>query len=600
MTYTHAPLRRLNRLAIATALILSTSISVANAQDAGDPLAVYQWHLKNTGQRAIADTPLVSGNDLNVDGLYRNNIRGEGVTIGIIDNGLQIAHPDLRAHVGRIAGRNFNPNARNRNDPTPLNPTLNAHGTMVGGIAAAVGGNGIGVRGVAPSATLKGFNWLESKPTKSGSITLYASEENLSYAWWDGQESADIDVFNNSWGLSSVSPNLPVGSSTNDQLSYERAMSSTRSGRGGIYVKAAGNNFTNAATRKTAFGVLDSCSYQTKQLNVGCLPAGHDPRNNYFNTITVGAVAADGRRSSYSSTGSALWVSGFGGEGGIQKKYEPGLAPNSYDPAIITTDIAGCEDGTNINKNREDDLDSNLSLIDRSCDYTAKMNGTSAAAPMVSGVAALILEANPQLSFRDVKYVLAVTARKTDPQQVSTRLSDGRELVPGWITNAAGHAFSNWYGFGVVDAARAVHLASTFQPLGALVDTGWHTVRRQVSISSVPRTTRLKIEMPDGARKIEAVQLGFSLDHVNSRLVEFVLISPSGTRSVVQPAYTAIGSGFWNKQASFSAWQLLSSNAFLDENGKGTWTLEATDMGRPAGAASRGKLESFTLRILGH
>ena len=43
------------------------------------------------------------------------------------------------------------------------------------------------------------------------------------------------------------------------------------------------------------------------------------------------------------------------------------------------------------------------------------MNGTSAAAPNVAGVVALMLEANPRLSSRDVKYILASTAKRVDP-----------------------------------------------------------------------------------------------------------------------------------------------------------------------------------------
>ncbi|MBR7551873.1 S8 family serine peptidase, partial [Mycobacterium tuberculosis] len=84
------------------------------------------------------------------------------------------------------------------------------------------------------------------------------------------------------------------------------------------------------------------------------------------------------------------------------------------------------------------------------CNYTAKMNGTSASAPMVSGVAALVLEANPNLSYRDVKYILATTATRNHPHQPAVTLADGRTLVPGWTGNAAGRAYSNWYGFGVV------------------------------------------------------------------------------------------------------------------------------------------------------
>lgn len=574
------------RLALATALVLGSLAVTAHAQQA-DPLAGRQWHLLNTGQAVLGDTLPVAGNDLNVDGLYRNGIRGQGVIIGIVDDGLQIAHPDLAANVAAVAGKNF---ANGSNNPSPSDPNSDNHGTMVGGIAGAVDANGVGVRGVAPAATLKGFNVLASDAAGN-------QLSNIEYSWWDGAESADVQVFNNSWGAGPSNPNLPFAFSQNDVASNEQALSGTRGGRGGIYVKAAGNNFDNAAINQ----FQDVCTADTKNRRTGCVPAGRDPRNNLFNVITVAAVRADGVRSSYSSTGSALWVSGFGGENGWQRQYVPNQLAVRYDPAILTTDVTGCAQGSNTNAQRYNALDSNLSALDSTCNYTGRMNGTSAATPMVSGVAALVLETNPNLSYRDVKYILATTATRNHPNQPAVTLADGRVLVPGWTVNAANRAYSNWYGFGVVNAARAVQVAENFQSLGPLVDTGWRTTTRTVAIGNTTNAAaRLTFQVANGARNIESVQLGFRVNHSNTRQLQFVLISPSGTRSVVQPAFTAIGSGTGGVQRNFTNWDLLSSNAFLDEAATGTWTLEVTDMGQAANAASRGNLEFFKIRVLGH
>ncbi|WP_226470708.1 S8 family serine peptidase, partial [Luteimonas panaciterrae] len=175
-------------------------------------------------------------------------------------------------------------------------------------------------------------------------------------------------------------------------------MTSTRGGLGGIYVKAAGNDFTDLND--------STCD------NVGCFPANNDPQNHLFNMITVAAVSADGKRSIYSSTGSALWVSAFGGGAGRMERFlkdgktKDDFAHEVFDPAILTTDAMGCDVGSN--KNDADDrnlLDTDQSDIDSTCNYTAHMTGTSAATPMVSGVAALMLEANPRLTYRDVKYI---------------------------------------------------------------------------------------------------------------------------------------------------------------------------------------------------
>ena len=111
------------------------------------------------------------------------------------------------------------------------------------------------------------------------------------------------------------------------------------------------------------------------------------------------------------------------------------------------------------------------------------------------GIQALVLEANPNLSYRDVKYILATTATRNHPNQPAVTLADGRTLVPGWTVNAANRAYSNWYGFGVVNAARAVQVAENFQSLGALVDSGWRTTTRHPrSGTTAARTTWLTVK----------------------------------------------------------------------------------------------------------
>jgi hypothetical protein len=204
-----------------------------------------------------------------------------------------------------------------------------------------------------------------------------------------------------------------------------------------------------------------------------------------------------------------------------------------YDPAIVTTDVTGCAQGSNKNTNRQNTLDSNQSAIDSTCNYTAKMNGTSASAPMVSGVAALVLEANPNLSYRDVKYILATTATRNHPNQPAVTLADGRTLVPGWTVNAAGRAYSNWYGFGVVNAARAVQVAENFQSLGALVDSGWRNTTRTVAI---------------GNTSAAAARLTFQL--ANARATSKACSWASGSTTATR----ASCSSCWCRPAAPAAW----------------------------------------------
>ena len=80
------------------------------------------------------------------------------------------------------------------------------------------------------------------------------------------------------------------------------------------------------------------------------------------------------------------------------------------------------------------------------CQYTAQMNGTSSATPNAAGAVAMMLEANPKLSVRDIKYILAKTAKHVDPNFAgvsSTTIIAGSTIVleQGWVTNAAGFSF---------------------------------------------------------------------------------------------------------------------------------------------------------------
>ncbi|APP85508.1 Microbial serine proteinase [Xanthomonas hortorum pv. vitians] len=584
--------RRYLALLIGTLPMLGTAAQpagLASAGDAkGDPLLRYQWHISNEGQAVIGDRRPVSGVDMDVDLLHALGIRGRGVRVGVVDNGLEIGHEDLRDNIIPDGSHNF---GNGSHDPTPNDPNF-GHGTSVAGIIAAVGWNGRGGRGVAPEALLAGFDFLGSDSA--------GSDAEVRYSWGDGPEARTIDIFNNSWGSAQASyPDFPL----EERQAWEALMRSTRGGLGGIYIKSAGNNFRRFRIRDAEGNVVNACSELSRTLNVGCLLANVDPLSNLPATIVVASVDATGKRASYSSSGSALWISGLGGEFGYQSRFYPNAAqvfapdtaPFAYDPAIVTTDLSGCSAGDNVDgATVENALTGSTSRIDASCNYSALMNGTSAAAPTVSGVAALILSANPSLTARDVKYILAKTARQIDPWQPAA-VYQGSVIDPGWITNAAGHRFSNWYGFGLADGAAAVYEATYFKPLPPVRDTQWvasTAAASQIGGPARPAKQRIRITQ---AMQVEGVQLSLVTSHRTPTNLRVVLESPSGTRSYVVTPFSVLDAAAYAATGFYI--DLTSSNAFLDEGAQGVWTLEVTDMSEPTTTAA---LQNFKLRILGH
>ena len=79
----------------------------------------------------------------------------------------------------------------------------------------------------------------------------------------------------------------------------------------------------------------------------------------------------------------------------------------------------------------------------------------------MAGVVALMLEANPALTWRDVKHILATTADQVGTDSDYTYTLRGIKQYE-WETNAAGYKFHNWFGFGKIDAAEAVTTAASY------------------------------------------------------------------------------------------------------------------------------------------
>lgn len=136
-----------------TAVAAAPATALRTAAD--DPLVRYQWHISNQGQQVIGDIRPVAGVDMDVDVLHSLGIRGKGIRVGVVDDGLELGHEDLADNIIPNGSYNFETGSH---DVTPIDPFL-SHGTAVAGIVAAVGWNGRGGRGVAPEARLCGVRF---------------------------------------------------------------------------------------------------------------------------------------------------------------------------------------------------------------------------------------------------------------------------------------------------------------------------------------------------------------------------------------------------------------------------------------------------------
>ena len=260
---------------------------------------------------------------------------------------------------------------------------------------------------------------------------------------------------------------------------------------------------------------------------------------------------------------------------------------------MLTVDQMGWERGYPLVE--EDPLDDEL-IVNPDGDYAAGMTGTSAAAPQVSGAVAVLLEAVPELTWRDVKHVLANSARRIDPNIEAVERTIGgstRTLRPGWTENAAGYEFHNWYGFGALDLDAALRFARGHTPdsLGEFRQSGWFDQSTPLEIpdydaNGVTQTIQIS-GLPEDAT-IEAVLLEFSASH-EYWLSELGihLVSPRGTRSVVNQVFNDTLYG-----VDEVTWRILS-NAFYGENPNGGWTIEVFD----ASEFDTGDLHAWRLRF---
>lgn len=538
---------------------------------------------------------LVAGEDMNVSAAYAQGVTGQGMTAVVVDSGMEIRHEDLIDNVLPNRSLNLDADAFDRTDPTS---TVNSgdHGTSVAGLIAAKGWNGKGGRGVAPDTGLIGMNYLGGEKIEQTDLIAHG------FPGSGISTSENISAFNRSYGI--TFPTF-IGYSELDEAVESYPNLFLRDGKGALNMKSSGNSFVNGGDE----GSLCADNGANK-LGLTCYNGAFESSQGHPYYLSVAAVNANGIHTSYSTAGANLMVAAPSGEYG------------RWAPAMVTTDQMTCINGYSgfngggitawASAYGEEFAASQFPFDypghedNASCNYTSTFNGTSSAAPNASGVVSLILSANPDLTWRDVRQILASTSTLIDAENAPVKLTtaDGEFVAhDGWVENGAGYSFNNLYGFGRVDAGKAVKMAKEYDvKLGEQVISEWQGVGTAIGddalaleipdnnaagiTQTIEVTEELRIEAMQFKFDVSNAEMGFGLDDGTQTSagtdLAIEVTSPAGTRSVLLSSKQALFYPAYSFTSGFNAGYILKdavmlSNAFYGESTKGTWKVRLLD-----------------------
>jgi len=194
---------------------------------------------------------------------------------------------------------------------------------------------------------------------------------------------------------------------------------------------------------------------------------------------------------------------------------------------------------------------------------TSSHTGTSASAPMAAGVMALVLEANPNLTWRDVQHI---TVRNS--HVANLRATD-------WRVNSVGRNYSHSFGYGIMDASGMVKMAQTWTNVGTQVTS---SVKAAIGPVAIParssRTAKMEVTDHGEVNFLEHVQAHITLTSARRGDVQLYLTSPGGTKSQLLARRPHDSS-----RAGFHDWPFLTVFCWGEKPG-GTWELEIQNDGR--------------------
>jgi thermitase len=343
-----------------------------------DTYSPSQWHLNNTAQF----TGTTSDADIDAFEAWDLQMGSSTVKIAILDSGVEIDHPDL---VGQIVNA-YDP-VQEDFDPSPDQNILeewwfDGHGTLVAGLAAARTNNSMGVSGVCPNCSIMPIRIARTIDSPYGLYSQFLDSNIIQGFDWARTQGAA--VLNNSWGGGYA--NTGITNAISNAVNYGRYQPLTQIYLGSVVVFAAGNDYNEPViypavlSNVLAVGATNLCDQHKSPINNAC-------------------------------DGNETWGSNVGPEMDIAA---PGVR-------LYSTDLTGdggenytCTVGVNCTS---------------TYDYYSRMNGTSGASPIVSGVAGLILSENPNLTQLEVQNILMASA---DDIVLGSYTNVGFDWASGW------------------------------------------------------------------------------------------------------------------------------------------------------------------------
>jgi len=498
-----------------------------------------QWYLDNSGSSQV-------DRNAHIDAEKAWDItRGDrSVVVAVTDDAIDINHPDFQGEGKIVAPRDFK-----GQDFLPLpEAPQESHGTACAGVAVAEE-NGQGIAGVAPGCALM--------PLRTTGFLDDKSIEDLFN--WAVEKGAS--VISCSWGAASV--RFPL--SLRQRAAIQRAATQGRDGKGCVVVFAAGN--ANRPVNGTIYErnwVRNILKGPTQWLSGF---AAHP------DVIAVSASTSLNQKSAYSNWGTHISV----------------CAPSNNAPPGIWFAETGFISTAPAVRSRLPGL--GIFTADRlgrlgydPGNFTRDFGGTSSACPVVAGVAALVLSANPDLTAREVRDILQQSADK-----IVDRSRDPQLGLQMGTYDQNGH--SQWFGYGKVNAFKAVRAAQQRQQdkQRAARSLQWQNTRAIAIPDSDPRGASSRIKVTERA-PVKEIQIAVEIEHEFLGDLD-IYLRPPNQRAILLQNRT-LGARTY-LQATYSLQTTPTLNRVLNRPARGYWELWAVDRAK----GDTGRIKSWQLTL---